>query len=745
MTQVLAFLWYWVGRLLERKNLRMIAESCYRNAINLSPRGGVESRVRLGRSLVMRKRYAEAGPLLEELVRLKPDRAEIWNLLGIARQELRELTSAQEAFTRALSINPNLIQARNNQGSCYLAGANPKAALECFDAVLSVDPLYYETLNNRVVALLDLGQSAEAEKAAESALESYPDAAPLHLNLGSAYLQQGNGYLAAQSYRKALELEPGFGEAHFNLAVLYGDTEHLGEAIDFLNKEIESRGETVDLLNRLAIAYMAKLSFVKSEETCRKILAMQPEFAPVYITLGNVLSLMGNCQGAQDAYLRALDLRPDDFRVHSNLLFESNYLYSCSTRAIFEKHLEWARKHEQPLLSQRKQILPEPGPQRRLKIGYVSPDFLSHPVGYLIRGIIRHHDKENFEIHCYAHVARPDSLTNEIRQSVDVWHDTTGLNDVALADKVVEDRIDILVDLVGHTAGHRLPLFALKPAPVQVTWLGYFHSTGMESIDYFITDPFTSPRDGGQYFSEIPVYLPHTRFCYSPPGYAPAVAEPPFLKNGFITFGCFNKLAKMTDETVAAWAQILERLPDARLWLKSAALNEAAVCEQVRNRFLARGIDPERIELHPPSGHLEMFNEYGEIDIALDPFPYTGGITTFEALWMGVPVITLAGKGVVARQSVSALANLGLTDLAFETIPQYVEGAVELASDKDRLQELRQTLRPVMEQSPLCELAGFTRDLENLYRRMWHAWCAGGKLPSDLVVQQPLKTELEQS
>lgn len=744
MTQLLAFLWYWVGRLLERKNLHVIAESCYRNAINLSSQGSVESRVRLGRSLVTRKRYAEARPLLEELVKLKPDRAEAWNLLGIARQEMRELTSAQEAFASALSVNPNLIQARNNQGSCYLAGANPLAALECFDAVLSVDPLYYETLNNRVVALLDLGQSAEAEKAAKYALESHPDAAPLHLNLGNAYLQQGNGYLAAQSYRKALELEPGFGEAHFNLALLYGDPQHLVEAIGFLNKEIESRGETVDLLNRLAIAYMASLSFVKSEKTCRKILAMQPEFAPAYITLGNVLSLMGDCQGALDAYQQALDLKPDDFRVRSNLMFELNYLYGWSTREIFEKHLEWARKHEQPLIAKRKQISPEPGPERRLKVGYVSPDFLSHPVGYLIQGIIQHHDKENFEIHCYAHVARPDHLTDEIRQSVDVWHDTTGLNDTALADKVVEDKIDILVDLVGHTAGHRLPLFALRPAPVQVTWLGYFHSTGMEGIDYFITDPYTSPKDGGQYFSEVPVYLPHTRFCYTPPSYAPAVADPPFLKNGFITFGCFNKLAKMSDETVAAWVQILERLPDARLWLKSAALNEEVVCEQVRGRFSSKGISPERILLHPPSGHVDMFNEYGEIDIALDPFPYTGGITSFEALWMGVPVITLAGKSVVARQSVSALANLGLTDLAFETIPQYVEGAIQLAQNKKRLQELRQTLRPVMEHSPLCELAGFTRDLENLYRRMWHAWCEGGKLPSDLKNPLPIE-ELEQS
>jgi predicted O-linked N-acetylglucosamine transferase (SPINDLY family) len=335
-------------------------------------------------------------------------------------------------------------------------------------------------------------------------------------------------------------------------------------------------------------------------------------------------------------------------------------------------------------------------------------------------------------------VIRPEEVLPELRSAADSWHDIFYLSDEELVALVREMQIDILVDLSGHTAFHRLLAFARRPAPVQAEWIGYFHSSGLSSIDYFITDPFTSPAGSGQRFTETPVYLPHTRFCYGPPAYAPEVGPLPAQKNGYVTFGSFNRLPKLTGEAVNAWSQILRCVPGSRLVIKSGALSEPLVQSRLRARFAQHGVAEECLDLRMGSNHPEMLAEYGDIDIALDTFPFNGGMTTLEALWMGVPVLTIAGDTVVSRQTVSALANIGLAEeLAFADAAAYIAGAVALASDGVRLAALRQQLRPRMAASPLRDAAQFTRDLEALYRRMWQAWCAGEKLPSDLQMERP--------
>ncbi len=708
-----------------------LALACYREAARLHP-ADARAAFLLGRLLLLQGNMEAAGAAFKAALRARPDYAEAHNNLGVALYEQGQVTEAADCYRAALRLKPDYAAACNNLGNVQLSQARAAEAEAGFRQALRIDAGYAEAHNNLGLALRKQGRHEEAEQSLRQALRINPGFAGALSNLGSVLLNQGKIEEAVNAYQEALRLQPDLGEAHANLAIVLGDTSQLAAAITYYEKLLRREPNSPEAHNLLAIGYLANRSQVKAEQACREILTRHPESVLAYMTLGNVLSQVGETGWALDAYQQALALKPGDFRVHSNILFVLNYFSGYSTRFIFEKHLEWAARHERPLAEQRKSHSPDKDKNRRLKVGYVSSDFTSHPVGCLIRGVIRHHDKERFEIHCYAPMTRPDQITEEIRRNADLWHDTTSLNDAELANRVWEDKIDILVDLAGHTGRNRLLLFARKPAPVQVTWVGYFHSTGLESIDYFITDPYTSPPHGEQYFSEIPVYLPHTRFCYTPPEYAPPVADPPCLKNGFVTLGCFNKLEKMTDEVVSAWAHILERLPDARLWLKSGGLNEPTVCEKVHGKFAALGIAPERIVLKPPSGHSDMFMEYGEIDIALDPFPYNGGITTFEALWMGVPVVTLAREGVVARQSASALTNLGLTDLIHETIPSYIEGVVKLASDKQRLVELRQLIRPTMEHSPLCDIHAFVGDLEHLYRRMWCAWSDGGKLPSDL-------------
>jgi predicted O-linked N-acetylglucosamine transferase (SPINDLY family) len=324
---------------------------------------------------------------------------------------------------------------------------------------------------------------------------------------------------------------------------------------------------------------------------------------------------------------------------------------------------------------------------------------------------------------------RPEDALPELRQAADTWEDIFFLDDDEVVNLIRKAQIDILVDLSGHTAYNRLLVFARRPAPVQAEWIGYFHSTGMTSMDYFITDPDTTPPNSGQLFSETPVFLPHTRFCYGPPDYAPEVVASPFEKLSMITFGSFNRLPKMTEEVVAAWCNILHAVPRSRLVVKSGALSDTLATERLLARFERHGIGPERLDLRENSAHAEMLAEYGDIDIALDTFPFNGGMTTLEALWMGVPVVTLAGDTVVSRQTVSALANIGLADeLAFPKVDAYVAGAVALANNPARLAELRSQMRPRMAASPLRQAEQFTRDLEALYRRMWQAWCRGEKL-----------------
>jgi predicted O-linked N-acetylglucosamine transferase (SPINDLY family) len=364
----------------------------------------------------------------------------------------------------------------------------------------------------------------------------------------------------------------------------------------------------------------------------------------------------------------------------------------------------------------------------------VSGDFVTHPVGFLLRDILRYHDKNKFEVYCYSMVIRAEDVLPELREAADKWEDIFFLSDEEVVSIIRKDQVDILVDLSGHTAFHRLLTFARRPAPIQAEWIGYFHSTGMTSIDYYITDPNTSPPKSGQLFSETPVYLPHTRFCYGPPPYTPEVGAPPVTSHGSIIFGSFNRLAKMTDEVVSAWASILHKVADSRLVIKSGPLADTTVKERLMTRFTKLGISHDRLELRENSPHVEMLAQYGEIDIALDTFPFNGGMTTLEALWMGVPVVTIAGNTVVSRQTVSALANIGLADeLAFPNIEAYIQGAVALANDRQRLSKLRQEIRPRMAASPLRQPEPFVRDLEALYRRMWEAWCRGEKLPSDIV------------
>jgi predicted O-linked N-acetylglucosamine transferase (SPINDLY family) len=731
VSHLAAFFWLYLGRWLAKQGMPEQAESCYRNCISSKTGNSAQAGYLLGKSLLDRGCAKQAVPAFDRALKDNCFLASAWCGLGAAHRHLADLGAARNAYDEALLLDPDLAPALSNLGELLLVQGHALEALGYFDRALKNSPHLDAALANRTVALIELGDYTAAEQAAARALELYPSRAAMHVNLGNVLFHMGKPRAAIQAFRKSIELDPACAEAHLSLSTLLGESHHLTEALDFIRQEIALKGETAQRLGTLALAQSATFDIQGAEATCRKALEIQPSLVSALITLASCLGKRGDIRGAMQLHERALKANPAMPSIYSNIAFDATYLPDATADEVFGYHREWANRFESPVVHRRFAHSSREDPGRPLRIGYVSGDFGYHPVGFLILDILRQHDRTQFQVHCFSMMRKEDDITVAIRANAFAWHDVLGLGDDQLAQEIKQQEIDILIDLSGHTAYNRLPVFALKPAPVQATWIGYFHSTGLNSIDYFITDPITSPRTCAQHFSETPVWLPDSRFCFSPPMYAPKVAPPPVLAKGFVTFGSFNRIEKLVDPVIAAWSRIVNAVPNSRLFLKAGALDSEYVRENLRDRFAIHGLAGDRIELQGSSAHVEMLKCYSEIDIALDPFPFNGGMTTLEALWMGVPVVTVVGNGIVSRQSISVLANLGLTDqLAFATAEEYVTSTAVLALDIGRLTALRHGLRGRMQESPLCRPELFVQNLETLYRAMWRAYCQGQKLPS---------------
>lgn len=396
--------------------------------------------------------------------------------------------------------------------------------------------------------------------------------------------------------------------------------------------------------------------------------------------------------------------------------------------AVYAAHRDFARRWEAPLAKLIQPHSNDRSPDRRLRIGYVSSDFRQHSVGYFIEPVLAHHDHGRFEIFCYSDHFQEDEVTERLKSHADHWRRLVGLSDEQAANQIRADQIDILIDLVGHMGGNRLLVFARKPAPIQVTWLGYPNTTGLSAMDYRLTDGFADPPGTTEHLhSEKLIRLPECFSCYRPLSDAPEISELPAREKRYVTFGSFNNQAKITPEVIAVWARILQSILGSHLTLKNPALGDETTQQMVQNSFAELGITPERLELlgHDPSQRLHL-ERYRSIDIGLDPFPYNGATTTCEALWMGVPVVTLAGKTHAGRVGVSQLSNLGLTELIGHTPEEYVAVAMRLSADLERLSALRTELRSRMAGSPLMDGPRFTKNLEEACLTMWKEWCIKG-------------------
>jgi len=534
---------------------------------------------------------------------------------------------------------------------------------------------------------------------------------------------QNAGRLAeAESiYRQMLAQNPDHPEALQRLGMIAIDVKKPEKALELIGRAIAVRPELMEPHYYLgnALKQMGRLD--EAMVSFRQAIALQPDLPEPHINLGGILLDTTRTKEAVESFREAVRVSPEFPGAHSNLLLALNYLPEMSAENILSEHRAWARHNTDPLTRNATPHDNDRSPHRRLRIGYISADFWRHSVNYFLLPILENRDRRNFEVFCYASMRNADDMTQRIKSNCDVWREVAALSDDETADLIRSDRIDILIDLAVHTCGNRLMVFARKPAPVQVTYLGYCGTTGMEAIDYRLSDLHIDPPESDlSVYSEQTVQLPESYWCYQEMPEASELRPLPAAGAGHITFGCMNNFAKVSRPVRDLWAQILHQVPRSRLIIHAyPGSHRDALAEQ----FAGNGVSPDRIEFVGRQSAAEYLNNYHRIDIALDPFPWGGGITSLDGLWMGVPMVTLAGNTAVGRGGKSILTNLGLPQLIAQTPGEYLRIAADLAGDLPRLGELRRTMRSRMRASPLMNAPRFVHNLEAAYRQMWRNWC----------------------
>jgi len=598
---------------------------------------------------------------------------------------------AIQCFKKAIALNPTFVGAYNDLGVAFADQGNLAEALACYNRALAINPDYYLAHNNIADAMHRLGRLDEAVDACRKAIALSPLLPYPHNNLGLSLSNLGKYDEAKVSLRKALEIMPDYLEALNNLG-------------NILKQEGDYEG---------AISCY------------RRAIAINPRFVGSYNNMGGPLQNRGRHEEAISYLERALEIVPHDVVIHNNLVMYRQYSFAGSSEDVFAEALKFGRRFEEPLIGKWRRHENLRDSEKRLKVGFVSGDLRGHPVGFFLEGIIRHIDGDSLALYAYATQSAVDELSKRIKPKFEKWSFVTGFPDEVLVTLIRKDGIDILFDLSGHTSDNRLLAFAMKPAPLQVTWLGYPNTTGLKAMDYILADPITLPPEEEKYYTERALRLPDTYICYEPPGFDLEVNPPPALENGHVTFGSFNNPAKINDAVVECWAKIIAAVPGSRILFKFHKVFDREV---ERNNFLRRfsgfGIDPGRIYFEGYSSHVDLFAAYHRVDIALDPFPYTGVTTSCEALWMGVPTLTLRmERGIFGHNGELIMKTAGLSDWVASSVDEYVAKAAGFAGNTAHMAALRGELRQVLLASPLCDAPRFARHLEAALRGIWREWC----------------------
>lgn len=540
-----------------------------------------------------------------------------------------------------------------------------------------------------------------------------------HFVLGHVLQMLGRWLEAGAAYRTAIDLRPSDTESLRGLAHSLRMSGNIPAAVDCYRRLLELAPDSTSALTSAAMLLRDMRRMDPAEDLFRRATVLEPRDAVLHDNLGSMLKDVGDLEGSIDCYRRAQALDPSRPATHSNLAFALMF-HSPAPAPILDVCRAWNARFCGPPRTVRRAHPNTRDPERRLRVGYVSPDFRDHCQSLFMLPLLARHDHTRFEIFAYSGVERPDGYTQKARALVDTWREARALSDETLAALILEDGIDVLVDLTMHMAGNRLPMFARRPAPLQVTWLAYPGTTGLDAMDYRITDPRLDPPGFDAHYTERSIRLPDSFWCYDPLTDGAPVNGTPALERGFMTFGCLNNPCKLTPAASSLWAGVLKALPGARMLLLAYPGRHR---ERLARQFAALGIDAGRLDFVSFRRREEYLRSYHDIDICLDTFPYNGHTTSLDAFWMGVPVITRVGETCAGRAGLSQLHQLGLTDLAAASDQEFIDCAVALAQNLPRLARLRQELRTRLESSPLMDSGRFCRHLENAYREIWRDYC----------------------
>ncbi len=666
---------------------------------------------------------SEAEQLYRQVVAAEPTHAQAHcNLAVIAAQQGR-FAEALASYDAALTLQPDFAEAHFNRGNCLSRMGQISPAIDSFAAAIRCKPDFAAAYLNQGRALVQLGRAAEAVPLFRENVRLLPGEGDAIAHLANALVASGQTEEGVALLRDLIREQTDSVDGHYFLAcALSARADKIDEVAKLLLRVIELRPNFVEAHNNLGIVLETQGKLDEAIYHWQQALYYRPGFFAAHNNLGNAYTLQGSIDESLAHFRKAIELQPGHAHVHSNLLLTLNYHAALDPAAVLLEHQRWSQMYTTG-------ITPLPpaavdrAPDRVLRIGYVSADFRAHTVAAFIEPVLTAHDRTRFHVTCYANVTHPDEATERFRALADEWRPIAALSDDDTAALIRRDAIDILVDLSGHTAGNRLLVFARQPAPVQVTLFGYPTTTAVPGIGYRITDMHADPPGMTEAFcTERLVRLANVAWCYRPPE-GTEVTPLPADTAGYVTFASFNNLAKTTDEALAPWAQILHAIPEARLQLLSGM--GAPGTRRVNATLAKHGISAQRVTWMTRRPKDEYFRLYHDVDIALDPFPYNGGVTTCDALWMGVPVVALAGKSYVSRQGVSLLTNVKLTELIGATQEEYVQAAVALAHDLPRLRGLRGDLRERMRQSVLTDATRYTRQLEGAYRAIWQRYVSG--------------------
>jgi protein O-GlcNAc transferase len=743
-----AFGWKLLGGILQMQGKDALP--AFQKVTELMP-DDAEAHYNLGIVLKSAGRLDNAAASYRRAVALKPDYAEAHSNLGNTLKDLGRLDDAVISYHRAVALRPDFVLAHYNLGNTLKELGQLDDAVTSYRRTIEFKPDFAEAHNNLGTALKGLGQLNDAIASYRRAVALRPDFALAYYNLGNALKELEQLGDAVASYRRAIEIKPDFAEAHSNLGNVLKELGQLDAAVASCRRAIEIKPNFADAHNNLGIALKELGQFDAARISYRHALKIKPNFAEAHNNLGSVLKELGHLDEAVASYRRAIEIKPDYAEAHSNLgivlkdigqhdealanyrralelkpdyaeaqtnlLFTLNYT-AHSAEYCLEEALKYGRLVDQKVTSRFSAWRCTDQPQR-LRVGMVSGDLHNHPVGHFLESLLAQLDPARVELFAYPTDAYADALTARIKPYFAAWKSLHNLSDEAAARLIHADGVHVLLDLSGHTGKNRLPVFAWKPAPVQVSWLGYFATTGVAEMDYLLADEVCVPEAQRGDFSETVWYLPGTRWCFTPPEVNLPVASLPVLQNGYITFGCFQNLAKVRNEVLAVWGKILNALPKARLRWQCKQLGDPTVAAQFGVRLQQHGIDPARVTMHGAVSREAYLAAHAEVDMILDTFPFPGGTTTCEALWMGVPTLTLAGGTLLARQGASMLTAAGLADWVATSEADYIDKAVALANDLPKLAALRAGLREQVRVSPLLDAKRFAQNFETALWGMW--------------------------